>query len=95
MDLIQILKYEPGCFFIEHTDIGDAHAARRKISLIVQLSEPEDYDGGDVVLASRATVPKALGGGCVFPSWVPHRVDAITRGMRYSLTTWANGTYFL
>jgi predicted 2-oxoglutarate/Fe(II)-dependent dioxygenase YbiX len=43
----------------------------------------------------RGTVSKALGGGCIFPSWVLHRVDAITRGTRYSLTTWANGTYFL
>jgi predicted 2-oxoglutarate/Fe(II)-dependent dioxygenase YbiX len=94
MDQIQVIKYVPGCFFIDHTDIAHAHAAHRKISLIVQLSSPEDYAGGDVVLAGRTTVPKARGSGCVFPSWVLHRVDAVTAGTRYSLAAWARGTWF-
>jgi hypothetical protein len=94
MDQIQIIKYEPGAFFIEHTDIARAHAAYRKISLLVQLSSEDDYQGGEVVLAGRITVPKGLGDGCVFPSWVPHRVDEITLGTRYSLAAWAKGAWF-
>ncbi|MDH3538313.1 MAG: 2OG-Fe(II) oxygenase [Gammaproteobacteria bacterium] len=95
MDKIQIIRYEPGCFFNEHCDLGSAHAANRKISLLVQLSPPEDYVGGDIVLAGGITVPKTRGGGCVFPAWVPHRVEEITSGTRYSLAAWAKGTYFL
>ena len=94
MDQIQVIRYLPGCFFIDHVDIGHAHAAHRKISLIVQLSDPGNYEGGDVVLTGRITIPKQRGGGCVFPSWVQHRVDPITSGTRYSLAAWARGTWF-
>ena len=94
MDQIQIIRYEPGCFFVDHTDIAHAHAAHRKISLLVQLSSPDDYEGGDVVLANRLTVPKSLGAGTIFPAWVQHRVDPITSGTRYSLAAWAKGAWF-
>ena len=94
MDQIQIIRYEPGGFFVEHTDIAHAHAAHRKISLLVQLSESDDYAGGDVVLAGRIKLPKARGSACVFPSWVQHRVDPITSGVRYSLAAWAKGAWF-
>jgi PKHD-type hydroxylase len=94
MDQIQIIRYLPGCFFVDHTDIAHAHAAHRKISLIVQLSDAHEYEGGDVVLAGGVRVPKQRGSGCVFPSWVQHRVDAITSGTRYSLAAWAKGAWF-
>ena len=45
--------------------------------------------------AGGITVPKTRGSGCVFPSWVPHSVDEITSGTRYSLAAWAKGAYFL
>jgi PKHD-type hydroxylase len=94
MDKIQIIRYVTGSFFINHADLAGAHAANRKISLLVQLSDPVDYDGGNVVLAERLTVPRARGGGCIFPSWVLHRVEEITRGTRYSLAAWAKGAIF-
>ena len=94
MDQIQIIKYVPGCFFVEHTDLGPGRAGNRKISLIVQLSDASDYTGGDVVLSDNSIVPKQRGSGCVFPSWTRHRVEEVTSGERYSLAAWARGTYF-
>lgn len=94
MNMIQIIRYEPGSFFTDHVDIGYADSANRKISLVVQLSNSEDYEGGDLVFASDLEVPRQRGYGCVFPSWVLHRVEKITRGTRYSLAAWAKGKYF-
>ena len=95
LDPLQVIRYETGAFFQEHTDIGVAGAAHRKVSLILQLSDPKNYDGGDLVLNNRQVVPREQGSGCIFPSWVPHEVRPVTRGLRYSLVTWALGDYFL
>lgn len=92
---IQIIRYSEGGFFAEHFDLGLEDAAKRKISLLVQLSDAGDYEGGDVILAGRMTIPKARGAGCAFPSWVSHRVDRVRSGVRYSLAAWAYGSYFL
>jgi PKHD-type hydroxylase len=92
---IQILKYTPGCFFSEHFDLGLDDAANRKISLIVQLSDEADYEGGEFILSRRVTLPKTRGTACVFPSWFQHQVDEVQSGTRYSLAAWAKGSFFL
>lgn len=89
---------ETGGHFDWHADIGDGPAARRrKLTLVVQLSEPASYAGGrlevrpglQVVEASRAR-----GAAVVFPSFMLHRVTPVTRGRRASLTVWAHGPAF-
>lgn len=95
MNPIQIIRYEVGSFFRSHCDIAGGDSARRKISLIVQLSDPADYEGGDLAFFEELDVPRARGFGCVFPSWCMHRVEKVTKGTRYSLAAWAKGKYFL
>jgi PKHD-type hydroxylase len=92
---IQILRYSPGCFFSEHFDLGLDEAANRKLSLIVQLSDDADYEGGEFILSGRVTMPKARGTACLFPSWFQHRVEEVKSGTRYSLAAWAQGSFFL
>jgi predicted 2-oxoglutarate/Fe(II)-dependent dioxygenase YbiX len=95
MERLQVVRYGPGCFFNEHMDIGGGHAANRKLSVIVQLSDGSDYSGGDVTTFGGLTVPRVPGWGCVFPSWLPHRVSEITSGTRYALVTWGTGSLFV
>jgi PKHD-type hydroxylase len=92
---LQVIKYEPGGLFHEHTDIGTGNSkmGHRKLSLIIQLSEPQDYEGGAVILAGNP-IPRERGSGGIFPSWTPHRVEELTSGTRYSLVTWATGPHF-
>lgn len=84
--------------FAWHSDIGDGPVARRrKLTLVVQLSPPEDYDGGGLDLMPDANViaaPRAQGTAVAFPSFVLHRVAPVTRGTRHSLTVWAHGPAF-
>jgi PKHD-type hydroxylase len=66
----------------------------RKLSLVVQLSERGDYDGGKLELKNDP-LPEGMfceqGDVIVFPSFNRHRVTPVTRGVRYSLVTWALG----
>ena len=66
----------------------------RKLSLTVQLSDPEDYDGGDFEFAEVEPLPdfaKQKGTVMVFPSYLSHRVTPVTRGVRRSLVAWFFG----
>jgi PKHD-type hydroxylase len=77
----------------------------RKLSLTVQLSEPTDYDGGQLQLERGVpdspdrirtlTEIAPRGSVVVFPAFLPHRVTPVTRGERLSLVTWAAGRPFL
>jgi len=70
----------------------------RKISMVVQLSKPEDYEGGKLVL-ERVTygLPEdSINRGTViaFPSFIYHRLEPVTKGKRYSLVGWFEGPKF-
>jgi PKHD-type hydroxylase len=69
----------------------------RKLSLTIQLSSPEDYEGGELALqfSKKADVmPKELGKMVVFPSYILHEVRPVTKGTRYSLVAWITGKPF-
>tara|TARA_R110000868_G_scaffold323649_1_gene584585 strand:- start:358 stop:945 length:588 start_codon:yes stop_codon:yes gene_type:complete len=78
-----------------HLDLGPG-ASNRKISIVVQLSDPSEYEGGDLEInnGTITTVPKQLGLICLFPSFLLHQVTPITSGTRKSLVTWVCGANF-
>ena len=96
----QIARYgaERQGHFDWHADIGAAAlAARRKLTLVVQLSGPAGYTGGVLELRPGTHLqeaPQAQGTATVFPSFVLHRVTPVTSGTRWSLTLWAHGPAF-
>jgi len=65
----------------------------RKLSITVQLSGPEDYEGGTFEFDECATPAdaKAKGTVLVFPSYLRHRVLPVTGGTRKSLVAWFHG----
>lgn len=71
----------------------------RKISLVIQLSNPEDYEGGEFEFGQEfPQVPKEVflprGSVLAFPSFIQHRVTPVTKGMRRSLVSWVEGPKF-
>ncbi|MWD29458.1 2OG-Fe(II) oxygenase [Aquicoccus sp. SCR17] len=96
----QLARYgaERAGHFHWHADIGDtALAARRKLTLVVQLSGPDEYDGGTLEIMPSARVqeaPRGQGDAVLFPAFLLHRVTPVTRGARLSLTVWAHGPAF-
>lgn len=96
LEPIQVIRYEKGSFFREHSDLSYQHdyAAGRKISLITQLTDGDSYEGGRLVLFGEEEMPRTQGTTCVFPAWLPHRVEELTAGTRYTLVAWAKGPPF-
>ena len=91
-----ILKYEVGCFYKAHLDIGGS-ASDRKISLIVQLSNEDTYTGCNTVI-HRSYEPinldKTFNTGSFFPSYLLHEATPLLTGIRYALVSWATGEPF-
>lgn len=91
---LQLAEYGEGDFFEWHMDFGPGPISHRKLSLTVQLSDPGDYDGGDLQFMINNKVvnaPREKGSVIVFPSFVLHRVTPITRGSRNSIVGWVGG----
>jgi len=66
----------------------------RKLSVVVQLSDGEDYSGGAFEffgLPHPGGPFAARGSILIFPSFLHHRVLPVTSGVRRSLVTWVEG----
>jgi PKHD-type hydroxylase len=69
----------------------------RKLSLVIQLSDEEDYVGGNLELKfgkEPVILSKKRGTMLLFPYYVLHRVTPVTEGTRYSLVSWVTGPAF-
>lgn len=103
---LTVIRYDAGDHFNWHIDTNAYRAMSypglgdeldRKVSVSVNLSDPADYDGGDMEfvngLGQTALGPdlRTRGSVVVFPSTVGHRVTPVTRGSRYALVGWMVG----
>lgn len=95
---IQYTEYhasEGGKYDWHHdVDWNNNNGTDRKLSLTVQLSDPNDYDGGNFEFAEVEQLPdssRKQGTVVVFPSYLAHRVTPVTRGVRRSLVAWFSG----
>ena len=96
---MQISKYEPGKYYGLHTDFSPTRtvaAHLRKLSLSLQLSAPEEYTGGDLIInvpgkGEKFISPKSKGTVIVFDSRLEHEVTPVESGVRYSLVKWVQG----
>jgi PKHD-type hydroxylase len=80
-----------------HIDMSDTAPATRKLSLVLQLSDPAEYEGGELqtmVSPEPNKVDRKKGLISAFPSYVLHRVTPVTKGTRYSLVVWICGPAF-
>lgn len=92
---LQILEYENTGFYGTHIDVGTGDTSRRKISLILFLTPPDEYEGGELVLKPWFTpIVQKQGALVLFPSYIPHEIRPVTRGVRHTLVTWVLGPTF-
>jgi PKHD-type hydroxylase len=89
--------YEGGGRYGNHVDSAiqrDAsrHArARTDVSVTVFISQPEEYDGGELIIEDTYgthEVKLPAGDAILYPSTSLHRVEAVTRGRRLAAVTW-------
>ena len=88
-----------------HQDIGVGELpSKRKVSITIQLSDANEYDGGDLLICTGSSgtgeldnnlvMPRGKGVGVLFPSYMMHRVSPVTRGVRRSLVLWVGGAHY-
>jgi PKHD-type hydroxylase len=80
----------------KHTDVM-FQGTVRKLSITVQLSDENSYEGGDLILHTGKdgyTNSKGQGRLLAFPSYTLHEVKPVTKGTRYSLVAWVTGKPF-
>ena len=96
-EAIQFTKYiAPTGRYGKHIDRG-VNGLCRKLSVVVQLSDPKNYKGGDLLLyegEKPVIVDKNRGNVYVFPSYILHEVTPVTKGERCSLVAWLTGPQF-
>ncbi len=68
----------------------------RKLSFSLQLSDPDDYEGGNLQMQYGCGnplfyAPRIKGSLTIFDSRVQHRVKKVTKGVRRSLVGWVSG----
>lgn len=102
LDYLQFAEYHDTNHdeYKEHHDVfwlnGDP-TYHRKLSAIIQLSDPNDYEGGDFELTEALLHPpeegemKDQGSIIFFPSLFRHKANPIIRGTRYSIAAWFDG----
>jgi predicted 2-oxoglutarate/Fe(II)-dependent dioxygenase YbiX len=83
----ELLKYEVGQFYTEHTDSFKDRP--RAVSCSFALND--NYEGGEFAFFDREICVKAAkGSALLFPSnfMYPHEILPVTNGTRYSIITW-------
>lgn len=81
-----------------HMDFGGKRSSTRKLSMVVQLTDPEEYEGGRLqFMMNRDIIDAPIEKGTVifFPSYLMHRVTKVEKGKRNSLVCWFHGPPFI
>ena len=87
-------RYGEGMFYRQHVDAPVSNTSppmRCDISVTLFLSDPADYDGGELVLESPtgpSAVKLAAGSAFAYHTNVLHSVNKITRGERCAVVNW-------
>ncbi len=86
-------RYDAGMSYGMHTDAATMQHGNVRIDLSVTvfLSDPESYDGGELVLETPFGTPSvklAAGDAVVYSTTLRHRVTPVTRGRRIAIVTW-------
>lgn len=81
-----------------HCDAGSDMNVVRKLSMVLFLTDPAEYEGGELQLqiggGEPITMDKTKGMLHCFPSYMLHRVTPTTKGIRKSLVVWLTGPSF-
>jgi len=87
-------RYGVGEGFGDHVDSairirsGSDFRIRSDLSATLFLSDPADYDGGELIADGHAPVKLAAGDMVLYPASTVHRVTPVTRGERVASFFW-------
>jgi hypothetical protein len=92
----EFLMYQVGGKYEAHVDTFHVHGDNtRKLTALAILND--DFEGGKFYIMNshdKIYPPQEKGDIIVFPSFMVHGVEPVTKGKRYTVVTWMVGPYF-
>lgn len=90
---VQLTQYDKDADHYDwHIDSGNKELSVRKLSVIILLDEPENYEGGELsFIGKKEKVKMKKGTLIVFPSYIAHKVHPVTGGIRRTAVAWLSG----
>lgn len=95
-DFPQVFQYSPGDFYHMHIDINSM-AVSRKITFLINLSNPEDYEGGEIEFLNikvDSQIVNEQGSCLIFPSYIPYGITPVLKGTKHLLVGHVHGALF-
>ena len=105
-DLDWVFRLNEGFQFTNYKAPGDKYGKHidrsqnmivRKLSLSIQLTDPKEYEGGELYIYEGdkgEKMKQGQGDLILFPSYMLHEVKPVTKGERNSLVCWVTGKQF-
>jgi|TARA_Y100000296_G_scaffold66164_1_gene78110 PKHD-type hydroxylase len=96
----QFTEYPKGGFYDWHMDLNafgqTGEHPIRKMSMVVLLSDPSEFTGGNLSFEDHGKnkIDLKQGQGIFFASFLRHRVEPVKKGVRRSLVMWFGGPPF-
>lgn len=91
----QVASYTNGGHYGWHIDIGKGVQSTRKLSISVQLTPSDEYEGGDLeFMMIEEKASRDIGTATIFPPFLVHRVQPVISGTRQSMVSWIGGDAF-
>ena len=86
-------RYEPGMHYQQlHMDCVAGNQQRK---LTFDLFLNDNFEGGELQLLHNEVLAAKKGKLITFPSFLPHKVTAVTSGVRYVIFGWFYGPNFI
>lgn len=93
---VQFVHYPLGGKFDWHQDIigmRPGETKTRGLTFSMNLSDSDEYEGGNLTLKlpeeKTMSLGREKGSWIVFPSFIRHKVDEVTRGSRNAIVVWS------
>ncbi len=87
-------RYEPGMSYGSHVDnalMGDSFRFRSDLAFTLFLSDPDSYDGGELVIETHQgeqVIKLDMNQMVLYPASTLHRVASVTKGVRLAAVGW-------
>ncbi|MCB2113748.1 MAG: Fe2+-dependent dioxygenase [Parvularculaceae bacterium] len=88
---IMLNRYGEGMEYGDHVDAPYIDGVRTDLSFTLFLSDPDEYDGGELVIDSAGAqdrIKLPAGSMVLYPSTSLHRVTRVERGARIACVGW-------
>jgi hypothetical protein len=95
-DFPQIFSYGENDFYTMHMELNSMSPSR-KLSFVINLSDPESYEGGNIEflnISADPTLLKEQGACLIFPSYLAYSIAPVTKGTKKIIVGHVHGAVF-